>query len=110
MVPKFASNATPLLSLNWPSMCVRDLRSKLSFLHRLSLGSQVFKSFTASDVMSMSLGKQCKLLESLLGTNFTDGVLTQTSSSMRNLKERILKADRIKLLKSPNATPLYREF
>ena len=92
-LPKFTSNNIPLLTLNWPSMCARILCSKLSFLHRIyhvqntSLSSQVFNSIAASDVMSMSLVKQCKFLEAKLGTEFTNEVLSQSELSLRDLKK-----------------------
>ena len=110
-LPKFTSNNIPLLTLNWPSMCARILCSKLSFLHRIyhvqntSLSSQVFNSIAASDVMSMSLVKQCKFLEANLGTEFTNEVLSQSELSLRDLKKRILKADRIKSLDASENHP-----
>ena len=101
-LPKFTSNNIPLLVLNWPSMCARILCSKLSFLYkvchdqRASLSSQVFNSFSATDVMSMILVKQCQFLESKLGTEFTGEVLYQPHLSLRDLKKRILHVDKIK--------------
>ena len=110
-LPKFTSNYVPLLALNWPSMCARILCSKLCFLHRVchgqnsSLASQVFNTIAATDVTSMCLVKQCQFLESTLGAEFTNEVLTQSDLSLRNLKERIIKADRSKTLENAEAHP-----
>ena len=66
-LPMYTSNIIPLLVLYWPSVCSCILCSKLAFLHRAitddsshSLRSRIFNSFTDSDVMSMSIVKQCK--------------------------------------------------
>ena len=73
----YTSNSILLLVLNWPSMGARILCNKLSFLIRSSLDqsdsikSQVFNSLAASDVMSMSIVKQCKLQDEKLGSDFT---------------------------------------
>ena len=67
--------------------------SKLSVLHRVChhqntfLSSQVFNSIVASD--------QCKFLETKIGAELTNKVL---ELSLRDLKECILKADRMKTL------------
>ena len=85
-------------------MCARILCSKLSFLHRVChdqnafLSSQVFNSIAASDVTSMSLVKQCKFLESKLGTEFTSEVLSQPDLSLKDLQERVVKVDRMRTL------------
>ena len=110
-LPKFTSNNIPLLVLNWPSMCARILCSKLSFLYkvchdqRASLSSQVFYSFAATDVMSMSLVKQCQFLESKLGTEFTGKVLCQPHLSLRDLKKRILHVDKMRTLAASENHP-----
>ena len=57
----------------------------------------------------MCLVKQCQFLESTLGAEFTNEVLTQPDLSLRNLKERIVKADRSKTLENGEAHPsLYK--
>ena len=102
-LPKHTSNTIPLLALNWPSMCSSIVCSKLAFLQSVFnddlthfLRSQVFNSIAASDVMSLSIVKQCKFLEEKLGSNsnFTDEVLSQSPVSIRDLKKRILSYDR----------------
>ena len=95
-LPKHTSNTIPLLAVNWPSMCSRILCSKLAFLQSVltdnptqSLRSRVFNSIAASDVMSMSIVKQCKFLEEQLdsNSNFTDEVLSQSPVQIRDLKK-----------------------
>ena len=54
-------------------------------------------TIAVSDVTSMCLVKQCQFLESTVGAEFTNEVLTQPDLSLRNLKECIVKADRSKL-------------
>ena len=106
-LPNYTSNTIPLLALDWPSMCSRILCSKLAFLNSVltdnptqSLRSRVFNSIAASDVMSMSIVKQCKFLEEKLdsNSNFTDEVLSQSPVQIRDLKKRILGHDRERTL------------
>ena len=110
-LPKLTSNNILLLVLNWPSMCARILCSKLSFLYkvchdqRASLSSQIVNSFAATDVMSMSLVKQCQFLESKLGTEFTGEVLCQPHLSLRDLKKRILHVDKMRTLAASENHP-----
>ena len=108
-LPKHTSNTIPLLVLNWPSMCTRILCSKLAFLQSVimdettdSLRSRVFSSIAASDVWSMSIVKQCKFLEEKLISNhsFTENVLSQTPSSIRDLKKQILDQEHSYSLKA----------
>ena len=70
-----------------------------------SLSSQVFNSTAASDVTSMSLVKQCKFLESKLGAKFTSEVLSQPDLSLRDLKERVVKVDRMRTLEMSENHP-----
>ena len=95
-LPKHTSNTIPLLALNWPSMCSSIVCSKLTLLQSVfnddlthSLRSQVFNSIAASDVISLSIVKQCKFLEENFGSNsnFTDEVLSQSPVSIRDLKK-----------------------
>ena len=111
-LPKFASNTVPLLVLNWPSMCARLLCNKLSFLFRVcnggstSLSTQVFRTIAVSDVTSMSIVKQCHFLDSILGTKFTNEVLSVNSEvSLRDLKKRILEADRLRTIEKSDGHP-----
>ena len=111
-LPKFASNTVPLLVLNWPSMCARLLCNKLSFLFRVcnggstSLSTQVFRTIAVSDVTSLSIVKQCHFLDSILGTKFTNEVLSVNSEvSLRDLKKRILEADRLRTIEKSDGHP-----
>ena len=116
-LPKFSSNTAPLLVLNWPTMCARVLCNKLSFLicvcrgKSTSLSTQVFRSIAVSDVTSMSIVKQCHFLDSILDTQFTNDVLNNSELSSRDLKKRIIEADRLKIMeKSENRPSLFHIF
>ena len=110
-LPKFSSKTVPLLVLNWPSICARILCNKLSFLFRVcngessSLSTQVFRSIAVSDVTSMSIVKQCYLLDSILGTQCTNEVLNNPKLSLRDLKKRVLEADRLKTIEKSGNHP-----
>ena len=85
---KHTSNNVPVLALKWPSMCVRTLYNKFSFLccvqngEPYSLSTQVFRTLAATDVYSISVIKQCKFLDEVLGTNFTEELLSNRSSPL----------------------------
>ena len=104
-------NTVPLLVLNWPTMCARVLCNKLSFLLRVcngestSLSTQVFRSIAVSDVTSMSIVKQCHFLDSILDTQFTKEVLNNPELSLRDLKKRILEADRLRIVEKSENHP-----
>ena len=89
---KYTANSIPLLVLNWPSVCARLLRNKLSFLHSVyngdsdSLNNHVFRSLAASDVTSMSIVKQCQFLDQVLGTEFTCEMLCNPQLSIVDLR------------------------
>ena len=107
-----ARTSASLLVLNWPSMCARLLCNKLSFLFRVcnggstSLSTQVFRTIAVSDVTSMSIVKQCHFLDSILGTKFTNEVLSVNSEvSLRDLKKRILEADRLRTIEKSDGHP-----
>ena len=110
-LPKFSSNTVPLLVLNWPTMCARVLCNKLSFLLRVcngestSLSTQVLRSIAVSDVTSMSIVKQCHFLDSILDTQFTNEVLNNPELSLRDLKKRILEADRLRIVENSENHP-----
>ena len=68
-----------------------------------SLSTQVFRSLAVSDVSSMSILKQCNFLDSILCTDFTNEVLGSHELSLKDLKKRILEADRQQIIqKSAN--------
>ena len=60
---------------------------------------------TASNVMSISIVKQCQFLDQVLGAEFTMEFLNDTQLSLKNLKNRILKADHLKTLKAAEGHP-----
>ena len=66
--------------MGWPSMRARVLIRKLSFLQRLvlgdgsKLGSRMFRSLMG-DVESVNLVFECRELEEVLGTQYTDMIL-----------------------------------
>ena len=67
-LPTFTPNNTALMALQWPSMRARILIIKLCFLLKvvnsdLSLSARVFRSLAASDVESLVITRQCRLLE-----------------------------------------------
>ena len=116
-LPKFSSNTVPLLVLNWPTMCGRVLCNKLSFLIRVcrakstSLSTQVFRSVAVSDVTSRSIVKQCHFLDSILDIQFINEVLNNPVLFLRDLKKRIIEADRLKIMeKSENPPSLFHIF
>ena len=81
----------------------RSFCAKLAFLHRVCkdedyLCNRVYSALAATDVESISLAKQCCLLELPFKTNFTDEVLNNSFGSLRSLKERILKVGHSYLL------------
>ena len=110
-LPKFSSNSVPLLVLNWPSMCARVLCNKLSFLLHVcngettSLSTQVFRNIAMSDLTSMSIVKQCHFLDSILETDFTNEVLNNPELCTRDLKKRVVEADRLKIVKRSKDHP-----
>ena len=113
-LPRFTANNVPLLALNWPTMRCRILCSKLSFLHRIrstesdSLSAQVFKTISATDVESITLVKQCRLLESPYDQSFTDTVLTARDLHMHSLRNDIVAADRSCILQNAQNHPSQR--
>ena len=86
-----------------PTMAImrcRCLCAKLSFLHRIcssesdTLCSEVYKTLTYPDIESISLVKQCRLLELPYSSNFTSEILTNPTICMRSLKKRVIQIDR----------------
>ena len=70
-----------------------------------SLTTQVFRSIAGSDVTSMSIVKQCYLLDSILGTQCTNEVLNNPGLPLRGLKKRVLEADRLKIIEKSKNLP-----
>ena len=79
-VPWRASNTAVGTVMGSPSMRARVLIRKLSFLQRLvlgdgsKLGSRMFRSLMG-DVESVNLVRECRELEEVLGTQYTDMIL-----------------------------------
>ena len=53
----------------------------------------------------MSIVKQCYLLDSILGTQCTNEVLNNPKLSLRDLKKRVLEADRLKTIEKSGNHP-----
>ena len=82
-------------------MRARVLIRKLSFLQRLvlgdgsNLGSRMFRSLTY-DVESVNLVRECRELEEVLGTKYTDMILKAEGggSHPRDLKKEVMRRDK----------------
>ena len=89
------ANNTAQMALQWPSVRIRILIIKLSFLLKvirgdLSLSTRVFRSLAASDVKSLIIIRQCHFLESALNSNFTSTILTSSEDiSLNSINEEI---------------------
>ena len=70
-----------------------------------SLSTQVFRSIAVSDVTSMSIVKQCYVLDSILGTQCTNEVLNNPGLSLRDIKKRVLEADHLKIIEKSGIHP-----
>ena len=67
--------------------------------------TQVFRSISVSDMTSMSIVKQCYVLDSILGTQCTNEVLNNPGLSLRDLKRRVLQADHLKMIEKSENHP-----
>ena len=67
-----------------------------------SVSTKVFRSIAVSDVTSMSIVKQCYLF---LGTQCTNEVLNNPELPLRDLKRRVLEADRLKTIEKTGNHP-----
>ena len=67
-----------------------------------SLSAQAFRSLAASGVRSTSIIKQCKFLDSVLCSEFTEEFLKNPDISVRDLKNLILEADSSRSLIAAN--------
>ena len=70
-----------------------------------SLSTKVFRSIAVSDVTSMSIVKQCYVLDSILGTQCTNEVLNNPGLPLRDLKRRVLEADHLKITEKSGNHP-----
>ena len=101
-IPKHHSNLIPLVALHWPSMRLRILQQKLSFLWRLlhpkktTINVKVMLSLRENGVEPI-LVQQCKFLEQVYGSNSTDTMLQNNtdydSISLQYIKKTLQKAD-----------------
>ena len=75
-LPKHHSNLIPLVALQWPTMRLRILHRKISFLWRLlhpkkvSISVEVFNCLREKDSEPLVI-QQCKFLEQVYKTNLT---------------------------------------
>ena len=79
----------------------RDLCTCTMVVHK----TQVFRSIAGSDTTSMSIVKQCYLLDSILGTQCTNEVLNNPELSLRDIKRRVLQADHLKMIEKTGNHP-----
>ena len=98
-IPKNHSNLIPLVALRWPTMRLRILQRKLAFLRRtlyprkITIYVSVFESLR-------ELIQQCKFLESVYGTHYTESLLSQSSDnglcplSLKDIREALEERDR----------------
>ena len=101
-LPKFYSNNAIRIGLHWPTVSTRILLRKLSFLAKLlcskndSISTRIFNSLAIDDVYDSSIVHQCRMLESVLGTDVLACCLTNPDSAgdiVKSNKRRILNQD-----------------
>ena len=101
-LPKFYSNNAIRIGLHWPTVSTRILLRKLSFLAKLlcsindSISTRVFNSLAIDDVYDSSIVQQCRMLESVLGTDVLACCLTNPDFAgdiVKSNKRRILNQD-----------------
>ena len=89
-LPKFYSNNAIhaiRIGLHWPTVSTRILLRKLSCLAKLlcskndSISTRVFNSLAIDDVYDSSIIQQCRMLESVLGTDVLACCLTNPTSA-----------------------------
>ena len=103
-LPKHHSNLIPLVALQWPTMRLRILHRKISFLWRLlhpkkvSISVEVFNCLREKDSEPLVI-QQCKFLEQVYKTNLTEVILQQEKNfenhlTLRAVKDKLQAADR----------------
>ena len=70
-----------------------------------SFTTQVFRSIAGSDMTSMSIVKQCYVLNSILGTQCTNEILNNPGLPLRDIKRRVLQADHLKMIEKTGNHP-----
>ena len=110
-LPKYSSNRAVRMALLWPSMQARILCIKLSYLHKTvsgvnNINSRVFRTLAASEVESLLLVRQCRFLESLLGTKYTSLIIQSPDvTSIMIIKNEILDLDARSLFEDAASCP-----
>ena len=104
-IPKHHSNLIPLVALRWPTMRLRILQRKLAFLRRtlyprkITIYVSVFESLREKGTEPLLI-QQCKFLESVYGTHYTESLLSQSSDndqcplSLKDIREALEERDR----------------
>ena len=101
-IPRHHSNLVPLVALDWPTMRLRILHKKLGFLwkhlhpEKKTISVAVFESLRSTNVEPL-LVQQCKFLEQVYNTNYTDALLLQQDDTPLNLntvKKALREEDR----------------
>ena len=97
------SNTAALATLHVPTMKCRVLMRKLRFLKRVMdkdtdcLSGCVVMAL-CNEVDSICLVRECKELEEIFGTHFTESITSKNLCCLREMKKAIMKVDRRKLL------------
>ena len=104
-IPKHHSNLIPLVTLRWPTMRLRILQRKLAFLRRtlyprkIAIYVSVFESLREKGTEPLLI-QQCKFLESVYGTHYTESLLSQSSDngqcppSLKDIREALEERNR----------------
>ena len=100
--PKHHSNSAAATTLEVSTMRCRVLIRKLSFLQRVVNSNSASLSGTAllalsDDTASICLVRECRELEEVFGTHFTQEILSDNAPSLKEVKDAIHERDRTKL-------------
>ena len=113
-LPRSHTNISVLLGLKWPSFHVLILLHKLSFLAKLlsnnssCISSNVFQSLAAIDPCSIGLVQQCKEMEVLFGTNFSDQCLNLPDDAIQIIQQAkplLIEADWVRIIRMTLSHP-----
>ena len=104
-IPKHYSNLIPLVALKWPTMRLQIIQRKLAFLWRtlhptkITIYVSVFESLRNKGCVPLLI-QQCKFLESVYGTHYTESLLSQSSNdgqsplSLKDIRKALEEKDR----------------
>ena len=100
--PKHHSNTAAATTLEVSTMRCRVLIRKLSFLQHVVNSNSASLSGTAllalsDDTASICLVRECRELEEVFGTHFTQEILSDNAPPLREVKDAIHERDRTKL-------------